>query len=706
MSDRRDHLEPVTQECARHGRKRRKGTLAGVCPVCALRGALKAKPEDEASHFPMRFGNYELLEELGRGGMGVVYKARQNGGIGRVVALKRIRDGDLADASARRRFFAEAKAAAELRHPHIVPIYDVGEHDSEPYFTMELMPGGTLTEAAARFAEPRRAAELIGKLASAVQAGHAKNLLHRDLKPANIVFDGRGEPHIADFGVAKRLDEKGSTSTGAMVGTVHYMAPEQTGGHAKRDSAAADVWSLGVILYELLAGRRPFSGHTLLEVIRSIGEDEPEPLPHLVPGIDLDLVTICDTCLQKAPERRYISAEALAEELDCYLRGEPVHPRRPGHLVRVGLFCARRPAVSALFGAAVLALVALTSWALVSAREQERARRKEVLAANVFAARALAGTVLSLLREYADIVAEEASDPRLAEALARNDRDGLKALCISAHARHAVGASSIDLWFVGDGEGYAAAYSVPPQFSLTYYVSYTFRDYFRAAKAFPAGVSRPVYVSRALRSKVDDRYKFVIASPIRGAGGAFAGLLAVTIVTNRHLSPHALSDDRRIAVLTVRRDREWPADSLPDEHILLVHDGIAHGEGVVVESEALRRLTARRDAADIPLWDRLRLAPPDWVEAQEDYIDMLAEPGPDGTRGPWLAGVAPVGSTELSVIVQTRLDDATALDRTPFRVLAAWSAVGSVLLVSAGLFAALRAKAGAKRISLKSPAAS
>jgi serine/threonine-protein kinase len=206
-------------------------------------------------------------------------------------------------------------------------------------------------------------------------------------------------------------------------------------------------------------------------------------------------------------------------------------------------------------------------------------------------------------------------------------------------------------------------------------------------------MARPAYVSRAARSTTDDGYRFAIVSPIRGENGAFLGLLASRIWTNRRLGALELSDDRRVAVLTVRRDREMPTDDLPTEHILMVHDAVVEGEGIVIHSEALERLTARRDAAKIPLQDQLRLPPAEWVEAEDNYTDNLAKPDADGRRGPWLAGVAPVGNTELAVIVQTRIDAATALDRSPFRVLAAWS-IGGVLLLLAGLFAALRMRAG------------
>lgn len=687
MSKSPDLQQVMARKCPHCEGPIREGVLGGLCPRCLLSGSLERKADNEFSACIPQFAGYELLEKLGEGGMGVVYKARQLKGIRRVVALKRLRDGELAGASARRRFLLEARAAAELRHAHIVPIYEVGEHEGEPYFTMELLSGGTLAHHSARYKKARRAAALVKKLARAVHAGHSKSILHRDLKPANILLDAQGKPHIADFGVAKRLGEKGSTQTGAFVGTIEYMAPEQSSPHGHRDSPAADVWSLGVILYELLAGRRPFSAPTAVEVIRAVNEEDPIPLERLRPGIDRDLATICYTCLQKDPKQRYISADALASELGRYLRGEPILARRPGFLTRAAYLCRLHPVLVALFSAATLSLIGLSAWALVSSREQEKARRGEVLTANMFAARAIAGTVLAQIREYADIIAEEAGDPRLAEAIMRNDDAQVQALCDAARERHAFVHPSWDLWFVTDADGYVRAYAPIPIHGRSWFQNYSFRDYFRAVKALSTGVSHPVYISRAVRSTTDDRYKVVIASPIRDTMGAFVGLIAVSIPTDRRLGGLALSDERRIAVLTVRRDRDLAADPLPDEHILLVHDGVANGDGIVVENEALHRLSARRDAARIPLQDRLRLPSPDWVEAQDDYIDEMDEANSRGERRRWLAGVAPVGATELSVIVQTRVEDATALDETPFRVLAAWS-LGSTVLLGAGIVAA------------------
>lgn len=701
MSDSQGNTGASPQRCPRCHGVIREGAPAGLCPRCLLRRAIERDADAGPDALSQNFAAYELLEKLGEGGMGVVYKARRIGSDGGVVALKRIRDGALASASARRRFLAEAKAAKELLHEHIVPIYEVGEYVDELYFTMEFLSGGTLADNAAHFAKPERAAALVQKLSRAVHAGHLKHILHRDLKPTNILFDAQGEPRIADFGVAKRLGEQGSTRSGALVGTIEYMAPEQSSPHAHRDSPASDVWSLGVILYELLAGRRPFSATTPVELLRAVAEEQPVFLERLRPGIDRDLGTICNTCLHKEPERRYISADALASDLESYLKCQPIKARRRGLHSRAADMCRRHPALVAMFSVATLYLIALTVWALISAREHEGARRDEVLAANVFAARAIAGTVLAQLREYADIIAREAADPRLALALARKDDAEVQALCEAARERHVGEHPSLDLWFVADAEGYARLHVPPREFGRTFYRDYSFRDYFRGAKALSSAASHSAYISRAIRSNTDDLYKIGIVAPIVDAEGAFVGIFAVSIPTDRRLGALKLSDERRIAVLTARRDRDIESEPLPNEHILLLHDGMARGEGIVIESQALQRLTARRDAAQIPLQDRLRLPPPDWVEAQDDYIDPLDKADSNGKRGLWLSGVAPVGATELSVIVQTRVDQATALDKTPFRVLAAWSTGGAALLL-AGIFAATRPRKSSRRGAEKS----
>ncbi len=705
MSSNKQTSDALPRKCPSCGDPIRANAHAGICPRCTLRSALGPDVERESRpSVPPLFAGYELIQKLGEGGMGIVYKARQVGGIEREVALKRIRDGEFAGPAMRRKFLDEAKKAVAFEHPNIVRIYEVRDHDGEPYFTMALMAGGTLVKHAARYAEPKQAAILVAKLARAAHAGHLKHIIHRDLKPDNILFDEHGEPHIADFGVAKRIDKAPGKSTTMIAGTACYMAPEQAesmastqrDGHAKRDTVAVDVWSLGVILYELVAGKRPFDGPTQLEVLRRVVEDEPEPLERVRRNIDRDFATICHTCLQKEPERRYISAEALAEDLERHLRGEAPLARRPRLYDHAARWCKRHPAATALFGSAAVILIGFSIWSGISVREQEKARRQEVLAANGFAARAVAGTVLAQLREYADIVANEAQDPQLPELLERRDDARLTERCEAFYARHSIKNSEIDWWFFMSNDGFGRAHAPMPKFGKTYYQNFAFRDYYRGAAALPESMPRPVYVSRAVHSNADDRYRLVIAAPIRNSRMELKGVLAAMISTGRHIGALELSDERRIAVLAVRRDREFDSEPLPDEHILLVHNGVVRGEGIVIESDALRRLTARREATRTPPEDQLRFPPANWIEVEDDYVDHLASPDTRMSQDRWLAGVAPVGNTELAVIVQTRTEDATALDQSPLRVLVAWS-IGTAVLLFGALGVVLRTRANARR---------
>jgi WD40 repeat protein/serine/threonine protein kinase len=304
---------------------------------------------------------YEILSELGRGAMGVVYRSQQKS-LDRIVALKMVLAGEHAGPQELARFRSEAAALARLQHPHIVQIHEVGAHDGRPYFSMEFVDGGSLAQRLDGAPLPaREAAGLVQTLAGAVQAAHGRGVVHRDLKPANVLLTADGTPKITDFGLAKRLDlPAGATQTGAIVGTPSYMAPEQAAGRTKEIGPAADVYALGAVLYELLTGRPPFRAPTALDTLVLVQTEEPVPPSRLQPGVPRDLETVCLTCLQKEPARRYDSAEVLGEDLQRFLAGEPIHARPVRAWERGAKWVRRHPAPAALAlvsGLAALALV-------------------------------------------------------------------------------------------------------------------------------------------------------------------------------------------------------------------------------------------------------------------------------------------------------------------------------------------------------------
>ncbi len=288
-----------------------------------------------AAPLPCQFGDYELLEELGHGGMGVVYKARQTS-LDRVVALKLILRGQRASVAEQIRFRSEAEAVARLDHPAIVPIYEVGTVEGQLYFSMRFVEGQTLAE---RLLEgplpPREAAELLSRVAHAIDFAHSQGVLHRDLKPANILIDGDGQPYVTDFGLAKRITGDASlTHTGAVLGTPTYMAPEQASGDRGVLGPTCDVYSLGTILYTMLTGRPPFQAASPVDTVLMVLEQDPLPPRLIQPRADRDLELIALRCLQKPPELRYPTAGQLADDLDAYLHGEPLAVRS-GHFSQI-----------------------------------------------------------------------------------------------------------------------------------------------------------------------------------------------------------------------------------------------------------------------------------------------------------------------------------------------------------------------------------
>lgn len=370
----------------------------GLCPKCLLKNALQTDGEiTELAEPPPNtsiptagtapsigavryFGDYELSREIARGGMGVVYQARQVS-LNRLVALKMILAANLASEPEVRRFQLEAEAAANLDHPNIVPIYEVGQHNGSHYFSMKLVEGGSLAASIQDLHAkgPAAAARLMAKVARAVHYAHQRGILHRDLKPGNILLDAQGEPHITDFGLAKRMSSQADlTQSGAVMGTPNYMAPEQAQGKVREMTVTADVFGLGAILYHLLVGNPPFRAETSLETLRKVIDEDPANPRLLNPKIDNDIETICLKALEKDSQRRYSTAQAFAEDLEKWSRGEPILARPITAAERLRKWARRKPAVAALSGAVVLASLAGISGVVFQWRQAEAARQVAV----------------------------------------------------------------------------------------------------------------------------------------------------------------------------------------------------------------------------------------------------------------------------------------------------------------------------------------
>ena len=349
-------MKIASRLCENCGEKIFRDSPKGLCPACVLETGLAPLADepvagiDDPGYLPgllMEFGDYELLEEIGRGGQGVVYRARQKS-LNRTVALKIIGLGPWATETHLKRFRREAEAAARLQHPRIVPIHEVGERDGQCYFSMNFIEGGQLDEVARREPIPiRQAAELVAKVARTVHYAHEHGILHRDIKPGNILLDANGEPLLTDFGLA-RLVEAESTVTGTkeVLGTPSYMAPEQAAGETAKLGKATDVYGLGAVLYQLLTGQPPFAGGTTYETIRLLRDTEPRPPRVLNRKIDRELSTICLKCLEKEPTRRYPAAAGLAEDLEHWLKHEPIQAKPSGFFTHSRKWVRRNPSTA------------------------------------------------------------------------------------------------------------------------------------------------------------------------------------------------------------------------------------------------------------------------------------------------------------------------------------------------------------------------
>jgi serine/threonine-protein kinase len=403
---------------------------------------------------PPTLSRYEILGELGRGGMGVAYKARDLE-LKRLVALKMILRGALADAEEVGRFQAEARAAARLQHPHIVQIYDVGEADGRPYFSMELIEGGSLSvRLRGGPLEARQAADLVETLAQAMAAAHDQRVIHRDLKPANVLLTADGTPKITDFGLAKRLDEDlGRTRSGAVLGTPSYMAPEQARGDVRTVGPPADVYALGAVLYECLTGRPPFRAATVMDTLMQVMAEEPVAPRRLNSKVPRDLETICLKCLEKDPKKRYASARDLAEDLRRLLRHEPIRARPASPWARAWKWTRRHPALASLFGvgtAAVATVIAILALSNVAIRQEQKKTERANERAQVRLEKALEAIKVTLLQLGQEHLADvpQMEQPRrvvlekarqLYEELLQEDGEDRKTRELAATAAELVG---------------------------------------------------------------------------------------------------------------------------------------------------------------------------------------------------------------------------------------------------------------------------
>jgi serine/threonine-protein kinase len=573
--------------------------------------------------------------------MGEVYRA-DDLKLGQPVALKFLPPGFDADVERLQRLLAEVRTARQVSHTNVCRIYDAGEADGHHFLSMEYVDGEDLASLLRRigYLPKDKAIQVARQLCAGLAAAHEIGVLHRDLKPANILLDDGDEPHVSDFGAAKRTDQQESmTGTSKLIGTPIYMAPEQARGGGQ-STMASDVYSLGVVLYQLVTGQPPFDGD-IPTILRKVVETEPTRPRDLEQTVPRDLETICLKCLEKDPAARYRSAQELADDLERFLRSEPIAARPPTRIERVGRL-ARRHWLSVGISVALillLAVVAVTAFDVARAQEQELLY--ETLQTNAYAAHAHAGSVAWRLRELTDIAVATAADPSIAQMLHAIDQHALE------QRRAGTPFDTITL-INRTGTMIAQAPIVGPGLIG---LDYSWRDYFIGAQRLGEAKIRGGYISRALLSETDKTWKFGITAPLY-EDGKWVGVLLFTVGTDSALGGARLdrtSDAGPMAVVVAPQDRSRNSRAEEGKYVVILHDGLAHGDSVLFDSLRLGELRVMRA-------DRKG---PQWVDFEPLKDDEHHDPVP-GFEGRWLAGFAPVGETGFVVIVQTRHDAAVA----------------------------------------------
>jgi tRNA A-37 threonylcarbamoyl transferase component Bud32 len=592
---------------------------------------------------PLAFGRYQLQAVIGRGGMGVVFRALDTT-LKRTVALKTI-DRPLASALDMARFRVEAETAATLRHPNIVPVHDVGVHEGQPYYTMALVEGSSVHAALPSFAgQPRRAAALIATVAEAIHDAHRAGVIHRDLKPGNILLDAAGAPLVTDFGLAKKLGSEPLTADGSVFGTAEYMAPEQAAGRPGQVGVAADVYALGAILFELLAGRPPIAGATPAETLRLIAVQEPR-FPREGPRVDPELAAVCLAALRKEPAARYATADALAEDLRRWLAGAPVRARKVSRPHQLWRLARRHPSPVAI--SLLAAALGVSGFYLAALNA---GRRREILEANLYTARQVGREFLERIQLWGEHVSAAAREPELVAQLARwqstmaarprpfatmpasPEQRALQAHCERLHRAND---PTFENWNLLDATGTMVARTPADQVIGG---SFPTRDYFKGTLAHRG---RPglaaIHVSRVYRSAADGRYKFDISTPVLDPAGALVGVLAVSVTTGPNMGLPHLHDERRKAVLLAPADGDRGTG-----YVVIMHPAYAHG----AEAVALQRPLI---PAVFPRSCEAELSPEVLDRATSRRLDYGAGPA---FTGRWLAGLAPVGNTGFVVVIQ------------------------------------------------------
>ena len=592
------------------------------------------------------FGDYQLLEVIGRGSTCYVYKA-SHFGVRPLVALKMMKNAAEASALDIRRFWGGATAAAELDHPNIVPVFHVGERRGRPYFIMKLMDGGTLQDALPRLQRSHRtAARVMAKVARAVQHAHERGVLHRDLKPANILLDAQDEPHVADFGLAKRLDHRSShgSSTG-VAGTLDYMAPEQASGGSCKLTYAADIYALGAIFYELLTGQVPLQGESAYDILQKLINFEPIPPPRSVnPEVAPSFENICLRCLDRAPGRRYRSAGDLADDLESACGGKRIKPP-VSRLIRTMRWTLHHPAKSfGGLGASLLVLMTLAGMGMSWRAQTARARAQ--MSTNAFVATGKALEVLFQLREDAERATVLAADPALPEILARGELSGG-----SPELRARTDRFDGVALFSPDGHVRAQWPAPAPK---VFQRTYTFRDYFQGAMRLADAGVEGAYLARSFSSESHGQLGFAFSVPIRDAHGGLLGLYVALLNAKATLGAIPMEDPAREASLTTvlvgphgRERDEAPTAPVRSDYTYLVHPALRLGQEYPLPSpHAADFQTAFGPAAPPGNQFAALYVPPLKVTTFRDPLP--------GYGGPWLAAFAPVGRTGFVVGVQSR----------------------------------------------------